>query len=878
MEFYFTFLPCLERDNPKILQKVFITSNVRTKVKLTVEATNYEEIQYTVPNDIIEFSLKPTKCMPFRKKEGAQPDPEYIEPNSAVHIESDDPIICYALTDNESEKQSEGFLVYPLHTLGKEYITTPFSSMNKAYALYKYHYFPAYTSILSPYDSTKIKFIMGGNDWSETPSGLVTGDTAYWNMNSGDILLISTNKKELSGLYSSIINSNNPIAVISGNYCTTLNDKKNMGAIEEMELPSETWGHISHYIPIRHLNNESWYKIFTADTNATYKINDVNRKFFNPGGYQMELGAVAVGNNITFTSNNRINLAVYNIGNKYSSSEMDPFHMTTLTIEQYQYEMTLMTPGKRGEKRYPDNYLNICFSSDKSGKVPNDLQIGIFDYKSNKYVWSRLNESLATQSQLFTTPSTENYYAATTVKLPSEGVFKLRADKPFQAYSYGFSAFDGYGFPSSASLKKLGKNDNFPPVPEWNKDCNGNVNSEKNVFVYDMPYDTANRSNLALIYMHSDVSFNYKFNLEKFFPCDSSQAEWSLDIIDSTQDALAVITFADCYGNDTTIVIEHYHKITLASDSVLNNQNIVLGNDYWKQFSVKNNSVNTWNCDDYKFKNNQGFSLWDLEKTGPLTKPFKVNPNDSIQFFVKCDGKKEGEFADSLGFGNDCEFSYDIALNTKVGIPILEVKDLTFNPSNINDTITGKFTIKNIGSVNLDITGIKGPNLKGTSKKKIFMLSGIDIGKISRLNPLVLAEGEEMEITIAFAPDDTIHFSDSIVFNSNSFKQDSKGNTADSICRLSGTGGINISVRDNRFDNIKIYPNPVEDILMIDNLPVNTIKIQIFDETGKEVRAIENMNQSEILKISTKELNIGTYVLRIFVGNDVLDRKFVVVR
>ena len=145
-------------------------------------------------------------------------------------------------------------------------------------------------------------------------------------------------------------------------------------------------------------------------------------------------------------------------------------------------------------------------------------------------------------------------------------------------------------------------------------------NSEKNVFVYDLPNDTANRSNLAMIYMHSDVSYNYKFNLSNFFPCDSSKAEWSLDIIDSTQDALAVITFADCYGNDTTIVIEHYHRITSASDSVLNNQNIVLGNDYWKQFSIKNNSVNT-------------FIVYEL--TGKFNKAFfGIRVNIIVCFFV----------------------------------------------------------------------------------------------------------------------------------------------------------------------------------------------------------------------------------------------------
>jgi hypothetical protein len=61
-------------------------------------------------------------------------------------------------------------------------------------------------------------------------------------------------------------------------------------------------------------------------------------------------------------------------------------------------------------------------------------------------------------------------------------------------------------------------------------------------------------------------------------------------------------------------------------------------------------------------------------------------------------------------------------------------------------------------------------------------------------------------------------------------------------------------------------------------IPTNCYLAMIFDESGKEVRSIDIKNQSENLKISTKDLPVGAYILRIFVGGEVLDRKFVVVR
>lgn len=79
-------------------------------------------------------------------------------------------------------------------------------------------------------------------------------------------------------------------------------------------------------------------------------------------------------------------------------------------------------------------------------------------------------------------------------------------------------------------------------------------------------------------------------------------------------------------------------------------------------------------------------------------------------------------------------------------------------------------------------------------------------------------------------------------------------------------------------DNISLSPNPSNETLHISNLPNNCSKIIIFDESGKEVKRIDIKNQSESFKISTEDLPIGAYILRIFVGIEVLDRKFVILR
>jgi hypothetical protein len=86
------------------------------------------------------------------------------------------------------------------------------------------------------------------------------------------------------------------------------------------------------------------------------------------------------------------------------------------------------------------------------------------------------------------------------------------------------------------------------------------------------------------------------------------------------------------------------------------------------------------------------------------------------------------------------------------------------------------------------------------------------------------------------------------------------------------------SVEETIKNNINLSPNPVQEMLVLSNIPLNANKIQIFDEAGKEVRSIEVKTQSESLKISTKDLPLGNYVLRIFVGLEVVDKRFVVLR
>jgi hypothetical protein len=428
--------------------------------------------------------------------------------------------------------------------------------------------------------------------------------------------------------------------------------------------------------------------------------------------------------------------------------------MVLVPTEQYQTEITFNTPGLHGGFGFPDNYINLCYEVTDSNTVPDDLEFATVE--GGEFVWQKLKEIYPYPDYSFDKINNKRYFSKM-IRLPDNGVYKIKANKPFQAYSYGFSSWDSYGFPASVALKKLDIIDTLPPEPEWSMNCHGGVNEDKARSVSDKPDLPEPRANLSDMYLHTDVSYNYIFKHDDFMPCEDSQTAWSLETIDPMQDGLAIVTFLDCAGNDTTLVFEYEAMKLLANPENVKFENVKIGNNYNQKVLIKNITETR----EIYLRNislaygTKGFSVLD-SNMNEIELPIKLSPKDSIFLNINFVPQFDGFSRDTLILTDLC-----IVVNKK--IPIVG------------------FT-----------------------------------------------EGTSVEL-------------------------DEK-------------------------NTVQLYPNPTEDILIIDKIPVNTNKILIFDELGKEVRKIEIINQTENLKISTKDLPVGSYILRMFAGSEVLVRKFIIIR
>lgn len=67
--------------------------------------------------------------------------------------------------------------------------------------------------------------------------------------------------------------------------------------------------------------------------------------------------------------------------------------------------------------------------------------------------------------------------------------------------------------------------------------------------------------------------------------------------------------------------------------------------------------------------------------------------------------------------------------------------------------------------------------------------------------------------------------------------------------------------------NINLYPNPIKDVLLIDNLPPKPHNITLYDLMGKKIGSFQN--NSRKFQINMQDLAAGTYIVKIAIESNV---------
>jgi hypothetical protein len=765
-DFWFSFHPCWETEGANNALKIYVSSGIATQVTLEVPGKGVHQAKTTIPNDIIEFTLTPGEGQCYQKTDQQPPKPDAVYPAFGVHVFADQPIVVYGVT--RYQYTSDGFLALPTNSLGKEYRVASYADPTDN----TFQWLPSYTSITAAYDGTVVNFYMGGNNYTVSAGNLYYPQIARQTMNKGDVWLIASARAygDLSG---SKVKSSKPVAVTSGNFCAYIpTDKGYCDFIIEEELPTYTWG--KEYMVTRIANrlNGSIIKVFSQDMNTKIYRNGrliqlipKDYGWIGDGYIEMRANSDITDRSPAVISGDKpISVTQYNPGQEDDGIVSDPFQLVLTPIEQYQKEIIFNTPGIKGGYGFPTNYVNLVFKKGDTQITPDDLQFG--QANAGTILWKKVS-SLPGAPEPFDTLANGDQYYNKIISLDGEGVYKLKGDKPFAAYAYGFSDYDSYGFPTSVALGDLSKPDTVAPTPIWTIACDGNVNDG---FVRDQPPDITVRSNLSMIVYDDVQSYNYIFTYKEFMPGEDSTTTWKLEIKDPTKDAKAVITFSDRRGNDTTIVIQFFASNIAIRDTIFDYGLLSIGDTQEHQFWAINDNANApATIRDIRLKSgSQGFELLDLSL------PFVLAPKDSIPFRVRFTATqtKNGKFIDSIGIGDTCIFAYKTLVEAAVGEPIIHVT----SPGNLGDVSLGKtksgdVTIYNRGGVDLKIYGHTEPT------QPVFTHNFPPT--VSYTNPMIIKPGENYLFQVTFKPNAEGNFPpginalDSMVFFNNANKTDS---------------------------------------------------------------------------------------------------------
>jgi hypothetical protein len=791
-EFWFSVPPCFADESAgwDNFIKIFVTSAVKTPVVVEVPGKGFFVTKSSVANDVIEFNIYPLQGQPYTKT-GPDPNvPEQIFPGAGVHVYADQPLVVYCVV--RYKYTSDGWLCIPVSSLGKDYIVAGWNVDAMFRAIWNYK-LPNVTTITAPYNDTKVRFTLGGNSVTKTAGGMKPGDSKEWMMSKSDVVAISTNADE-ADLSGSRITANKPVAVVTGNQCNNIpTGNQWCDYTAEMDIPTFTWGTDYHVPKVPGRKYPSIIRIFGKEPNTNIfrdgkKIGEIKTGGGIEGNAFLTMRMSTYSNpptpprSVVISGDKAIGVTLYNTGTQEDNAagNSDPFVMVMTPMQQYQKEITFCTPGIAGAMGFPENYVNFVYEVDEFGLLPADVEFA--NVIGGQFQWAPMKAKFSGVDELFSYKVNGKSFAVKTITLPGDGTYKIRAKKPFAAYSFGYSSYDSYGFPTSAALADLERPDTNAPVPKYKQECNGNV---KGATVTDMPDDIKVRSNMAMIVIDPVASYNYIFTYGDFIPGEARTVPWELIVDNPAKDAKAVLMFTDRRGNDTTITIL-YTAVKLSIQPANVDYGLLKLNTgkVSKIFNAVNESTSRVFINEIKLKqNDQHFTIDSIGATLPQW----LDPQGKILIRVTFDPNTMGKFIDSIGVGDTCVFNYYAQVKAEVKEPLINVTDIDFGTLSLNDPAkTLDFQIKNPGGAPLVITGFTGP----TDTVYTHNLPPNVAGLFN--TPMVIPPSGEAKFTVTFKPTTVNIFPDEIVFSSDAPR-------FDSVCVIMGKS-IEPGLKANDYD------------------------------------------------------------------------------
>lgn len=559
-EFSIGFIPvyfnAFDNYNKVIL---YFSSSLNANVRVRIPKAFIDTTIIIKPNEVGELALAAKYAISEPKQTYLPTLNERLYDGRGIIVTADTPIILYALA--RFRDYSEGFLGIPNNALSTDYNINTFPD----YSNNTNNYAPSTVVIAAAFDNTNISFKLGGNDKTKIklPKGdsLISGETYLRTLNKGDLWVLygANSGNDLSG---SFIKGNKPIAVFSGNYCAQV--PVNLQPCEyliEQELPIQSYANRYFITPIKGRKQGSIVKVTSQSPISIVKLNDVLKDtiFSITGIERFGYLSFRVNTNnapAVISSDKRINVTQYNTGNQSVDDKGIPFKLQALSDEHFSNTIKFNLPATRQSEYFLANYLNIILKLDANGNIPEDITLTEFN---NGVPTVKFLKDIA-KDEPIAFPVTEEdgtRYYNLTLELPNVGSYVLRSQAPIGAVMYGSTLTDSYAMPAGIKLINNFRNsDKTAPIFDITEYQFGNFTGT----ITDMPPQSSLRSNLALIHLIKDSSFNFDFSYDEITPGVNQVSTFDLRPTNISYPAQAYMRAVDYAGNDTIIKFTYSNK------------------------------------------------------------------------------------------------------------------------------------------------------------------------------------------------------------------------------------------------------------------------------------------------------------------------------
>ncbi len=556
-EFWIANPPAYEETAGNNFVKIYVISPYETNVTVEVAGKDYKKEKKTVPNDVISFNIIPAIGQVKSKALTEPPWPEKIHSGAGIHITSDEPVAVYCIL--RFQATSDGYMAVPMQALGKSYIVAAYDEDPMFFSVWQ-DYFPSTTTITAVHDGTNVEFTLGGNNFTTTAGGMAPGDSKQITLNKGDVWMIMGDGANCD-LTGSIIESDKPVAVVSGNMCTNIPvGNKWCDYTVEMQLPSEQWGDIYHVANVQKRKHPSLIRVFAKEPGTTiYRDGKEIAYIPDAGGIigngWQEFRVSPMGDNIdpepaVISGDKPIGITLYNTGveeDGYPLPDSDPFTQVQTPYKSYQNDIIFCTP-KDGRDTFRINLINLVFEADKFGNVPDDLMFG--KMINGVFEGVPVKEEFGDSCRNFSYDIEGKKYSVKTIEVPDEGVFRIKSNgsSKFVAYQYGYDWCDSYGYPASANFNPSEDDTDPPEMTIYRK-------TDNNDRMHGIMTDED--SGMSIAYLFGRESENFEFDCYQN-PDDPKKIAWRLSVINFSSYAKATIVMIDRAANITIKLIEYF--------------------------------------------------------------------------------------------------------------------------------------------------------------------------------------------------------------------------------------------------------------------------------------------------------------------------------